>query len=325
MKLCMYEIPEEKKQGVAFLKEGKWFSVPALLSHLKTVLPEGWKDAPWNMISFLGIEKSIRDTLHENAEKTEPLPGNLPPLMPFQPRSFRDFLLQDEHFINSSRGYVKKFLPHLFPVVRMYEKVTGRVFPRLKPGKLWYRVPVYYMGNHLNFITSGQPVAFPSYSAALDYELEMGAVLAKPIKNATPEEAREAIGGFVVVNDFSARDVQKDEMEGGLGPMKAKHFINGLSHVVVTADEIFPYMDNLTGEVRINGNSIVKVSSSGNRYSIEEAVAYASLDEQLYPGELLATGTWSGGCALENEHWVKPGDLLELTIDRIGTLATPIE
>jgi 2-keto-4-pentenoate hydratase/2-oxohepta-3-ene-1,7-dioic acid hydratase in catechol pathway len=180
------------------------------------------------------------------------------------------------------------------------------------------------MGNHLSFVTEGHPAGFPVYSKALDYELELGAVIVHPLKNATPEQAEAAIGGFVVFNDFSARDVQLNEMKGGFGPVKAKHFLNAISNVVVTVDEILPRINDIKGEVLINNDVVMKTSTKGMRYTLGQAIAQASLEEQIFPGEFVATGTLPGGCAMENGRWVKPGDVLELRIEGVGSLTNPI-
>ena len=156
-------------------------------------------------------------------------------LLPFRPLSFRDFMLYEKHVVDAGRGYTQRFLPTAYPIARLYEKLLGRPVPAFKPSALWYREPIYYMSNHLTFVPSGTPVRAPSYTQAFDYELEIGFVLKKPLFNATENEALEAIGAFVVLNDFSARDVQRAEMQSGFGPQKAKHFLSSMSAVAVTA------------------------------------------------------------------------------------------
>jgi 2-keto-4-pentenoate hydratase/2-oxohepta-3-ene-1,7-dioic acid hydratase in catechol pathway len=246
------------------------------------------------------------------------------PLLPFQPLSYRDFMLFEKHAVDAARGYARRFIPLGYAVGSLYERISGKTFPPFRPKKIWYEKPIYYLGNHLNFITSNGEVAFPSYSRALDYELELGALITRPLKNATPAEALSAIGGFVVFNDFSARDVQLPEMKSGFGPSKAKHFINAVSDVIVSADNILPHLESLQAEVRINGKCIVRTSSAGMHHGLGQAIAYASLDEQLYPGEFFATGTLPGGSGMENGHWLKRGDTIELWIDLIGTLSNTI-
>lgn len=172
-------------------------------------------------------------------------------------------MLYESHVVNASRGYARRFLPNLHGVASAYEALTKRTFPAFRPRPLWYRRPIYYMSNHLTFVPSGTPVKSPSYTKALDYELELGFVWARPLFNATPEEALAAIGAFVVLNDFSARDVQRDEMQSGFGPQKSKHFLSSMSETAVTADALLPFVDDLSASIRINGQEIATTSFMG--------------------------------------------------------------
>jgi 2-keto-4-pentenoate hydratase/2-oxohepta-3-ene-1,7-dioic acid hydratase in catechol pathway len=176
------------------------------------------------------------------------------------------------------------------------------------------------MGNHLTFVPSATDVQAPSYSTALDYELELGFVLSRPLFNASPQEAVKAIGGFVVLNDLSARDVQRAEMESGFGPQKAKHFVSSMSDTVVTADAVLPRVEELVASVRINGREVAKPSTRGMQYSLGEVLAHASKSEALYPGELFGTGTLPGGSGMENGCWLKSGDELHLSIEGVGDI-----
>jgi 2-keto-4-pentenoate hydratase/2-oxohepta-3-ene-1,7-dioic acid hydratase in catechol pathway len=241
-------------------------------------------------------------------------------LLPFQPVSFRDFMLYEQHVLDASRGLVRRFHPAQYRVVTLVEALTRRTFPLLKPKPLFYAQPMYYMSNAMTFVPSGTPVAAPSYSDALDYELEIGFVLARGLFDATPQQALDAIGAFVVLNDFSARDVQRAEMASGFGPQKSKHFASSLSEVAVTADEILPRIDALRGTVSVNGSIVASVSSAGMHHGLGEVLAHASRSEHLRAGELFATGTLPGGSGMENGHWLRPGDTLELTVDGIGRI-----
>jgi 2-keto-4-pentenoate hydratase/2-oxohepta-3-ene-1,7-dioic acid hydratase in catechol pathway len=241
-------------------------------------------------------------------------------LLPFQPASFRDFMLYEQHVLDASRGLVRRFHPGQYRLIETVEALTRRTFPLLKPKALFYAQPIYYMSNALTFIPSGTPIAAPAYTKALDYELELGFVLARGLFNATPAEALDAIGAFVVLNDWSARDVQRAEMDSGLGPQKAKHFASSLSEVAVTADEILPRIDALQGTVSINGSAVSTVSSAGMQHTLGEVLAHASRSERLRPGELFATGTLPGGSGMETGRWLHPGDTLELSIDGIGRI-----
>lgn len=241
-------------------------------------------------------------------------------LLPFQPVSFRDFMLYERHVVDASRGLIQRFHPGQYQLVRNLERLTRRPSALLKPNPLWYRQPIYYLSNALTFVPSGTPVGAPSYTTALDYELELGFVLARPLFNATPAEALDAIGAFVVLNDFSARDVQRAEMASGFGPQKAKHFLSSLSPTAVTADEILPRIENLRGHVAINGQVVSVVGTAGLRYGLGEVLAHASQDERLFPGELFGTGTLPGGSGMETGHWLTGGDVLTLTLDDVGTI-----
>ena len=239
-------------------------------------------------------------------------------LLPFTPLSFRDFLLSEQHNINASRGLVERFYARDYRMTRLVERLTRKPYPGFKPKKLFYREPIYYFGNAMTFVPSGTPIAFPSYSHGLDFELELGWVLKAPLYNASPAEALEAIGGFFLLNDLSARDVQRDEMGSGLGPQKAKHFISSMSETVVTADEILPRIGALTGTVIINGRTVSRVSARGLQWGLGEVLAHASRDEQLQPGEIFGTGTLPGGSGMETNQWLRPGDTLRLVLDGVG-------
>jgi len=246
--------------------------------------------------------------------------GSHAALLPIIPQSFRDFMLHEAHVINASREMARRFMPSVFPITQFFERLTRKPFPKFKPHKLWYQQPIYYLSNHVNMATDGDQMTWPRYCDVLDYELEVGAILAQPLRNATPEQAKAAIGGFVVLNDFSARDVQIDEMKSGFGPQKSKHFGSSISAEVVTADEILPRLERLTGTVMINGKTITNVSSHGGQFTLPEAIAFASQSEALVPGELFGSGTLPSGAGIENSAMVRPGDTLTLTIDGLGSL-----
>ena len=246
------------------------------------------------------------------------------PCLPFQALSFRDCMLYEQHWVQSSRGYAKRFLPASYRVTQLYERLTGLAFPAFQPHRLWRQQPIYYFGNHMTIAPSGVAVHGPDYTQALDYELELGWVLSKPLLNASPQEALDAIGGFVVINDFSARDVQREEMRSGLGPQKSKHFLTSMSTTMVTANEILPVIEQLQARVEINGQCVTRTSTKDMRYSVGEVLSHLSRGEQLYPGELIASGTLPGGSGMETGHWLKPGDTLRLVIEPIGDIVHAI-
>jgi 2-keto-4-pentenoate hydratase/2-oxohepta-3-ene-1,7-dioic acid hydratase in catechol pathway len=242
------------------------------------------------------------------------------PVLPVCPASFRDFMLFEKHAIDAAHGMAKRFLPIGYRVGRVYEALTRRTFPPFRPHSLWYRQPIYYMSNALTIVPSGIPIASPSYSRALDFELEVGVVLGAPLRDATVEQAAAAIAAVVVVNDFSARDVQLAEMRSGFGPQRSKHFATSLSATAVAWSAVVDRLDRLTATVAINGTTISRTGTHDMRYSMPEAIAHVSQSEQLYPGELLSTGTLPGGSGMELERWLTPGDELRLEVDGIGVV-----
>jgi 2-keto-4-pentenoate hydratase/2-oxohepta-3-ene-1,7-dioic acid hydratase in catechol pathway len=310
---------------VELLAQQGWVEVAKCLAKLGQPAPDRARVLATDVIALLAAPADLRAAITETAAQIEPAPtAETRVAIPFEPRSFRDFMLYESHAIAAARGFVRTQMPAAFHIVRAYEALTGRTFPRLKPHALWHCQPIYYMGNHLTFATDGEPVAMPSYARTLDYELELGFVLAQPLRDASPETAEAAIGGFVVLNDFSARDVQLAEMASGFGPQKSKHFRSAMSKIVVTADEILPRWRALKGSVRLNGELICEPSTAGARWSLGQVLAHASRSEQLYPGELFGSGTLPGGSGVETGHELKRGDEIEIGIEGIGTLSNPI-
>jgi hypothetical protein len=132
--------------------------------------------------------------------------------LPFQPRSYRDFMLFERHYYGAAVGMTSLFRPLANRLGCLFSMVTGMDFPLFKPPGLWYKQPMFYQSNHLAFYSDGASIAYPSYCEYLDVELELGIVLGKPLYNATSEEAAAAIAGFCVFNDFSVRNTQMEEM-----------------------------------------------------------------------------------------------------------------
>ena len=247
-------------------------------------------------------------------------------ILPFQPRSMRAFMLWESHLVASSRMLVKRFFPPpAAKVVAAYERVTGRTFPKLKPNKRFYETPSFYMANHAAVLADGEEMWWPSHTEYLDFELELAFVLSRPLADATPEEAAEAVGGWFVLNDWSARDVQaEDARENIFGPVvKSKTFANSIGSDVITADEL-PDWQAARGRVRVDGEVWCEGTTAGAAHDIGAMLAYASAGERLEPGDVISTGTMPGCCGLELDRWIRAGQTIELEIDGIGTLRNRI-
>ena len=331
MKLRLVRLTEpEPAFSVACEHHGNWIPLRVALARLGE---EGFPTltrVAGDVVAFLQAGEPAREEALRLAEQAaaEGLTWegtyDPAPVLPFQPLSFRDFMLYEQHVIAAGKGMVQRFLPKMWKPLALYEKLTGKPHPKLRPKPIWYEKPIYYMGSHINFYTEGDTIPWPPYTRALDYELELGVVIARPIYNATPQEALEAIGGFMVINDFSARDVQYPEMTSGFGPVKAKNFANGMGTVVVTADEILPKVEDLHVKVTVNGDVWGEGTTAGPQHSLGEMVAYASRGEKVLPGEVMATGTIPGCSGMETGQWLSPGDEIVLEIEGIGSLRNRI-
>ena len=183
----------------------------------------------------------------------------------------------------------------------------------------WYRRPVYYKGNPATLLAPGAEVPWPAYTDSLDYELEVACVLLSGGRDLTLAAAAEAIAGYAVFCDFSARDIQADEMKVRLGPAKSKDFASGLGPWLVTADEVGD-----PGQLRVsaflNGEQVALARLGDARWSFPEMVSYASGAEPLEAGEVLASGTVGGGSGQERGRLLDPGDRIECELEGVGRL-----
>lgn len=185
--------------------------------------------------------------------------------------------------------------------------------------------PIYYKGNRFAVVGIDDEFQWPSFSRALDFELEFGCYIGTRGKNISREAARSHIVGYTIFNDMSARDAQALEMPGMLGPAKSKDFdtANIMGPCLVTADELGdPYDLNMIA--RVNGQEWGRGNTRDMRWQFEDVIAHVSRDETLHPGEFLGSGTVGNGCGLEQLRYLKRGDVVELEIDGIGVLRTQV-
>jgi fumarylacetoacetate (FAA) hydrolase len=198
----------------------------------------------------------------------------------------------------------------------------------------WYKFPVFYFSNPTTLKGHNEPVRRPVATRELDFELEIAAVIGKEVQDVSGNEADQAIFGFTVMNDLSARDLQRDEMKCGLGPAKGKDFATAIGPAVVTCDEIAdrrvgPGRYDLTMTARKNGRELSRGNMKNLYFDFTQIIARASQHATLFPGDVIGSGTVGTGCILElgpanTGGWLEPGDVIELEIERIGVLRTPI-
>lgn len=211
-------------------------------------------------------------------------------------------------------------------MARIRAERTGSRDPLPRPEDItlppvFYKQPLYYKSNRFNVVGHEHDVRWPSYVQLMDYELEFCAIVGRGGRDIPSSEARAHIFGYTIFNDFSARDAQEYEMSGPFGPCKGKDFDTGnvLGPWIVTADELTdPY--KLEMVARVNGEEWSRGNSRDMIHSFEDMIAHVSRDETLHPGEVLGSGTVGGGCGLELNRWLKPGDVVELEVEGIGLL-----
>ena len=178
----------------------------------------------------------------------------------------------------------------------------------------WYREPAFYFTNPAAVIGPEDVVIYPHGTQKLDYELEVAAVIG----------ADEAIAGFTILNDWSARDIQREEISVGLGPAKAKDFATSMGPCLVIVDEF----DGTRGAMaaRVNGIERSRGELADMHFSWEQIRERAARNTTLYPGDVLGSGTVGSGCILESvdEQWLEPGDVVELEISGLGVLRNTV-
>lgn len=197
----------------------------------------------------------------------------------------------------------------------------------------WYRIPVFYFSNVSEMRGTGDPVWAPDASGELDYELEVAALIDTPARDLSPERAEEAVGGYTILNDWSARDLQREETTVRLGPAKGKDFATSIGPWLVTPDEL---ADTRSGKgfavamtADVNGTEMGRGTWADIHFSFGEMLARACADVSLRPGDLVGSGTVGGGCLLETKdetlgRYLVPGDDVVLRVERLGELATPV-
>lgn len=242
------------------------------------------------------------------------------------PRSFRDYIGFEMHMQNASRSFGHKI------------------------GPAWYDMPIFYFTNHQAIYGPDDEIKRPTKETKMDIELELACIIGKKGKDIKAEDARPYIFGYTVFNDWTARAIQKVEMEIPLGPHKGKDFANAIGPCIVTADEMEQYrvpfdesvftdpirvpsvqIDRfkLTMTSRINGVTVCEGNYQTVYYTFEQMMERASENNvNLMPGDILGSGTVGWGSLIENNFTVhrplEPGDVVELEIEGIGVLRNTV-
>ncbi|HWD03623.1 MAG TPA: fumarylacetoacetate hydrolase family protein [Amycolatopsis sp.] len=273
-------------------------------------------DSRIDVSELLVATPAERAELVERTKDGEPRPlSRVRVLAPVQPRTLRDYLTFEEHLEGSL-------------------KLLGAA----APNPAWYDQPLFYFSNTNAVVGPDDTVEVPPGCRMLDFELELAAVIGKPGKDLSPEQAAEHIAGYTLFNDWSARDLMSPVIPVGMGPVKGKDFANTIGPWIVTSDELEPYRcdDRLALELHaeVNGGALPAGgdTSANMSWSFEEMVAFASRGAELVPGDVLASGTCGAGCLLE--YWahtnteepppLRPGDVVTLVAEGIGSVSNRI-
>jgi 2-keto-4-pentenoate hydratase/2-oxohepta-3-ene-1,7-dioic acid hydratase in catechol pathway len=240
-----------------------------------------------------------------------------------EPRQMRDGMSFPLHILQAPRGQFKlaaRAKGDMAELARIEAEPLGEL------PEVYRKQPIYYITNRFSVRGTNTTVKWPRYSQVMDYELEFGIITKGKGANISAAGARDHIFGYTIFNDFSARDAQRIEMEGRLGPAKGKSFDGGnvMGPWIVTPDEIGdPY--KLKMEARVNGKMRSQGVTEGMLFSFEEIIAHVSKDETLMPGEFIGSGTVGNGCGLELGWYLEHGDTIELEVEKIGTLKNRVE
>jgi len=319
MKLVSY-LNEDHAQ-LALLVNGYLFDTDHLNPNLPssmTMFLNYWEDS-------YPIAHSINRTLLEGTKRFRAIPVEeaqiLAPVP--SPTSCRDAYTFRQHVANARRNRNAEMIPE------------------------FDQYPVFYFTNHNSITGPGEIVCMPDHFKKLDFELEVAIVICKPGKNVKASEADEYIGGYMIMNDLSARTLQMEEMKLNLGPAKGKDFATAMGPWLVTPEELeefkIPAKENHTGNAynlkmtcRINGVQVSEGNFADMDWTFAEIIERASYGVQLFPGDIIGSGTVGTGCFLElngtgkltnpnyEEQWLKEGDEIEMEIEGLGKLKNTI-
>ena len=253
----------------------------------------------------LGLERALE--IGEQARRSVPVPyDEAALLLPYKPPSVRDFVT---------------FESHVEGVRKSIDNAEG-------VPEAWYDAPTFYFTNPHALYGPGQAIPKPPTCNALDFEMEVAAVMGRGGSTFSEAEAQAAIFGYTILNDWSARDIQSREMKVGLGPAKGKDFATSFGPWIVTADEL-PSLD-LECRAYVNDALIGQDRLSHMHWTFAQMAAYASRDSVVMAGDLLASGTTGGGGCLA-ELWgrkgeqtpppLQVGDVVRLEVDGLGSLS----
>jgi 2-keto-4-pentenoate hydratase/2-oxohepta-3-ene-1,7-dioic acid hydratase in catechol pathway len=325
MKLATFRSGGREKIGLVHSNDARLFDLAAASDRAGTSNP-----AFASMLQLIDAGPAALDqarALFENSGKDATLSVDVAGaeiLAPIpEPRQMRDGMSFPLHILQAPRGQLKlaaRAKNDMAELARIEAEPLGEL------PEVYRKQPIYYITNRFSVRGTNTTVKWPRYSKVMDYELEFGVITKNKGANIPASKAKDHIFGYTIFNDFSARDAQRVEMEGRLGPAKGKSFDGGnvMGPWIVTPDEIGdPY--KLRVEARVNGKMRSQGVTEGMLFSFEEIIAHVTKDETLMPGEFIGSGTVGNGCGVELGWFLEHGDTIELDVEKIGVLKNKVE
>lgn len=301
MRWSTYLSPTDGRERVAILHDGALHGARDVASLLDLL----GDDTQERMAA--AADTAIRDPFEVVAESDAQFRAPIP-----RPPSIRDFMAFEEHVRTSSRAMGQEVNP------------------------VWYEIPLFYFTNPAAVRGPHEEIPIAPGSQRYDYELEIGAVVGRAGSDIDPTTAADHIAGYLVLCDWSARDLQAQEMLGNLGPAKGKDTATSFSRYLVTPDELEPYRAGNAYDLDMTATVNGKPYSAGNLSTIYwnfgQLLAYSSRGTELRPGDVIGSGTVGTGCILELSRvhgedaypWLRPGDRVRLEVERIGFLDSTV-
>jgi 2-keto-4-pentenoate hydratase/2-oxohepta-3-ene-1,7-dioic acid hydratase in catechol pathway len=200
----------------------------------------------------------------------------------------------------------------------------------------WFAIPVFYFSNPASLIGHDAPVHAALGSSMMDYEVEVAAIVGLGDRDITPGNAARHIIGYTILNYWSARDLQRQEMQVGLGPAKGKDFASTMGPCLVTADELAPFRKRAAFDLAMTATVDGVEYTSGNLadiyWSFEKMLSFASRGARLRPGDIIGSGTCGTGCIVdlsqaqgsERFPWLRPGNRVEVVVEQLGRIANKL-
>ncbi|MFO0399893.1 MAG: fumarylacetoacetate hydrolase family protein [Sphingobacteriia bacterium] len=306
----MVWVGDERCVPAAYVAQAEGVALPETIDALVADLPR-WEEAVRN---YYG--KWMAGSYAEYALPWKPLAA-LSPIL--RPRSCRDAYAFRQHVETSRRNRNVPMIPE------------------------FDQFPVFDFTNPQTVVGAGELHFMPRHFEQLDYELEVAIVLGKGGRNLHASEADACIFGLCTMNDWSARALQMEEMKLNLGPAKGKDFATGLGPMLVTVDELagqeVPAHHGHTGKTwnlqmtaSINGKRMSEGNLSDMNWTFAEILERISYGVDVYPAEVIGSGTAGTGCLLElngtarlanpahTPQWLQPGDRMEVCVQQLGCL-----